>query len=149
MSNVVKFFRTHPDAVIPSKAHATDAGWDLVAIKQHKKIGGSTFLYDTGIVIAPPPGFFVEIRARSSISKSGYIITNGVGTIDNGYRGNLYIALTKVDPAMPDLKPPFCLAQLVLVKMHGEVLEEVNDTDSLGNSSRGDGGFGSTGNRVD
>ena len=71
-------------------------------------------MFDTGICIQPPDGFYTEIVPRSSISKTGYILANSIGIIDPTYRGSLKIVLTKVDPTAQDLKLPFTKFQIIL-----------------------------------
>ena len=139
--NIIKFIKTDSRAVTPSNAHPTDVGYDLMAIDVFKKISAKTTLYETGIAISPPPGYYIEIVPRSSISKCGYMLSNSVGTIDPSYRGSLKIALTKVDDSLPDLVPPFTKCQIILKKAEYTVFKEV---ETLEETQRGDGGFGST-----
>ena len=137
----VLFVKTTKDAVIPTKANKYAVGYDLTAIKVHKKFSEKTTLYDTGIQVKPPPEFYTVIHPRSSISKSGYILSNSTGIIDPDYRGNLYIALTKVDDSVPDLKLPFKCCQLKLERINYFNMVE---TDELDETERGSGGFGSS-----
>ena len=143
----IKCVKKHPDAVLPSKAHESDIGWDLVAIKEHKVIHKDIIMYDTGIIVIPPKGYYLEILPRSSISKTGWMLSNNVGTIDPDYRGNLYIVLTRVVKNMPNIDLPFCKCQLVLRKIHKSSIIEVTELDIDG-TERGEGGFGSTGSRT-
>jgi dUTP pyrophosphatase len=133
--------RVHPDAVLPTRAHDLDLGYDLTAISLKKMYTERTFLFDTGLRIRPPEGYYIEILPRSSLSKTGYVLANSVGTIDVGYRGNLYIALTKVDMSCPDLVAPFTKVQLVLRRAN---FYNVKEVETLDETVRGDGGFGST-----
>ena len=128
-------------AVMPTKAHPSDIGFDLTAIDVFKKMSDKTTLFETGIRVSPPPGYYIEILPRSSISKTGYVLANSVGVIDPHYTGTLKIALTKVDDTRPNLEPPFNRCQIVLRK--AEVSEMVQ-VDSIDVTDRGDGGFGST-----
>ena len=133
-------------AVIPSKAGPKEVGWDLTAINFIKRLGPNIFMYDTGISVEPPEGYYTEIVPRSSMSKTGFILTNSVGIIDPTYRGTLKIVLTKVHPTnSPFLSKgmlvPFKLCQLLLkplISTNIEVVKELSET------TRGDGGFGST-----
>ena len=77
------------NAVIPTKAGDQEVGYDLTAINFVKRLGTNTFMYDTGISVEPPAGYYTEIVPRSSIVKSGYILTNSIGIIDPTYRGTL------------------------------------------------------------
>ena len=143
--NSIKFTRNNELAVTPTRANPTDIGLDLVAIKKHKTLPNGCILYDTGISVVPPKGYHLEIVSRSSITKSGYMLANGIGVIDPTYTGNLYIALVKVSQDAPELEPPFCVTQLVLRKSEYGEMEEVNELDK---TERGEGGFGSTGSRI-
>ena len=141
---IIKCVRRHKDAILPSRAHETDVGYDLTAIRKHKVLQNGVILYDTGLAITPPPGFYIEIVPRSSISKTGYMLANSVGTIDPDYTGNLYLALVKVVPGVPEISLPFTKCQFVLRKAYYGVVKEV---DYLHSTDRGAGGFGSTGSR--
>ena len=143
----IKCVKKLPNAVLPSKAHESDIGWDLVAIKEHKTIHQDIIMYDTGIIAIPPKGYYLEILPRSSISKTGWMLANSVGTIDPDYRGNLYIVLTRVVKDMPKITLPFCKCQLVLRKIEKSSLIEISELD-VNTTERGEGGFGSTGNRT-
>ena len=143
----IKCVRKYSDAVLPTKAHESDIGWDLVAIREHKVINENIIMYDTGIVTIPPKGYYIEILPRSSISKTGWMLANSVGTIDPEYRGNLYIVLTRVVKNMPKIELPFCNCQLVLRKIEKASLVEVTE-EEIDITERGSGGFGSTGSRT-
>ena len=132
-------------AVIPSRANETDVGLDLVAIDVAKRLPNGVVLYDTGIAVSPPEGYYIEIMPRSSMSKTGWMLANGVGQIDPDYRGNLLIALVKVVPDAPEIELPFCKCQLILRKAEYASVQVV---ESLKSTERGSGGFGSTGDRV-
>ena len=142
------FFKEDKDAVIPFKKRASDVGMDLTIIKLSKKLGDKTFMYDTGIIVSPEFGFYTKIIPRSSLVKSGYILSNSVGIIDGTYLGTLKIVLTKVDDSFPDLTLPFCCAQLIMDRHIHFNMEEVSNVDLLGTTTRGDRGFGST-SRID
>jgi len=139
----IKVIKTDTNAIIPSKAFPEDAGYDLTIIKKIKDFNSKTTLYDTGIKIEIDEGYYTEIVPRSSISKFGYILANNIGIIDNNYRGNLMIALTKIADDAPDIVLPFKCCQLIVRKQILSNLYETTD-DNLTNTSRNDGGFGST-----
>jgi len=141
----IKVFKECDEAVIPSKARYSDAGYDLTIIKEYKRLTSNTIIYDTGIKLEIPNGYYVEIVPRSSISKSGYILANNVGIIDQGYRGNLYIALAKINDEMPDLTLPYKCCQMIVKKQVYSKLVYCGSGSAIGNSSRGTGAFGSTG----
>jgi dUTP pyrophosphatase len=143
----IKVYKTDKDAVIPSKAFEEDAGYDLTIIKKIKDFNSKTTLYDTGIKIEIDEGYYTEIVPRSSISKFGYILANNIGIIDNHYRGNLMIALTKIADDAPDIELPFKCCQLIVRKQIYSDLYEITD-DNLSSTLRNDGGFGSTTSRT-
>ena len=141
---VLNVIRVDPKAIIPSKKRATDVGFDLTIISKVKDMGASTALYDTGIIVQPPQGYYLEIVPRSSLSKSGYIQSNSVGIIDPTYTDTLKVPLTRVDPSIPELSLPFTGSQLIIRKQLHGIMKEV-DQSSLKQTARGTGGFGSTG----
>lgn len=140
-----RVWKTDPDAVVPYKVRPSDVGYDLVAIRKVKQLTPATALYDTGIKVSVELGHYAEIVPRSSISKSGYMLANSTGIIDPGYTDNLYIALCKVDPSMPDLTLPFRGCQLIIRKQIHAEIEVMDDTNTLTLTGRAAGGFGSTG----
>jgi deoxyuridine 5'-triphosphate nucleotidohydrolase len=139
----IKVFKSNENAVIPSKAFEEDAGYDLTIISKIKDFNSKTTLYDTGIKIEVDEGYYTEIVPRSSISKFGYILANNIGIIDNHYRGNLMIALTKIADDAPEISLPFKCCQLIIRKQIDADLYEVIDN-SLSSTVRNEGGFGST-----
>jgi dUTP pyrophosphatase len=140
----VKFFKALPEAILPSKERATDVGYDLTIVKKVKDIGSKTGLFDTGVKVCPKFGYYTKIVPRSSLIKSGYMLTNSIGIIDGSYKGNLMICLTKIDETLPDLVLPFKCCQLIIDKSIHYTAEEVFDENLIGESTRGNGGFGST-----
>jgi dUTP pyrophosphatase len=139
--NTLRFIKTDICAVTPTRAHPTDIGYDLSAISVWKVLSDQTIIFDTGIAVQPPIGKYIEILPRSSITKTGMMLANSVGTIDPDYLGSLKIAVRLVDPELgiPDL--PFCKFQLV---MRTADLYEVEEVYSFTETERGDGAFGST-----
>ena len=142
---MLQVVKTHENAIMPSRAHPLDIGLDLTAIKKHKTLPHGVIMYDTGISVKPPEGYYIEILPRSSISKTGWMLANSVGTVDPNYTGNLYIALAPVYPDIPEIELPFCKCQIVVRK--SEYLD-VTEVSSLADTDRGSGGFGSTGDRI-
>jgi dUTP pyrophosphatase len=139
---VIKIARDHPNAIMPSKAHASDSGFDVTVVDVHKKLPNGVTLFKTGLRLAPNPGYYTDLVARSSLMKYGYMLANGVGVIDNSYRGPLLVALLKFDPEASDLTLPLRVAQLIPRKI---IDVEVKEVDKVDDTMRGDGGFGSTG----
>jgi deoxyuridine 5'-triphosphate nucleotidohydrolase len=138
-----KILKTDSNAILPSKTKESDVGYDLSIIKVAKKLSNMVTLFDTGIKISVEHGYYAEVVPRSSISKSGYILANSIGIIDRAYSGNILVALLKVDPDAPEITLPFRCCQLIFrpqIHMH---IKEV--TESFDETSRNEGGFGSTG----
>ena len=139
----IKVFKTDDNAIFPTKAFPEDAGYDLTIIKKIKDFNSKTSLYDTGIKIEIDEGYYTEIVPRSSISKSGYILANNIGIIDNHYRGNLMIALSKIADDVPEIQLPFKCCQLIVREQILTNLIEI-DENNLSETKRNEGGFGST-----
>jgi len=136
-------YKNNPLAVIPNKKNESDVGYDLTIISEYKKQGTNTIMYDTGISIKIELGYYTEIVPRSSLSKSGYMLANSIGIIDQSYTGNLYIVLTKIDPNALDLVLPFTCCQLIIRKQYHVEMIKI-DSENTEKTTRGNGGFGST-----
>ena len=139
---VCRFIRTDPKAVSPSKNFASDEGYDLWLISIDKQINSSTIRFETGIRVQPELGYHIEILPRSSLSNSGWMLSNSVGLIDASYSGTLKVCLTKVCSDAQDITLPFKAVQMVLRKSNHFDVEEVEKFDR--ETIRGSGGFGST-----
>ena len=140
-------YKRHENAIIPHKTRFSDVGYDVYIIKSHKIINKNTTLYDTGIALQIPFGYYVEIVPRSSLSKTGYMLSNSIGIIDRSYRGNLYISLTKTSEDSIDLSKefPFKCCQLILRKQYYmDLVTDIDEENNFHMTSRNDGGFGST-----
>lgn len=138
-----KVYKTNDDAIVPFKTRESDVGYDLTIIKEYKKINNTTILYDTCIQIELSHGYYAEIVPRSSLIKSGYMLANSIGIIDNSYRGNLLIALIKINNEEPDISLPFKCCQLIIRKQNNVDLYVTEEELSI--TERNKGGFGSTG----
>lgn len=99
---------------LPKKAHASDAGIDICAIKIDKVIDEYTTRFDTGISVEMPPNYWGMLAPRSSLPAAGWMMPNSFGVIDNGYSGTLKITLTKIRPDAQMILPFKC-AQLILI----------------------------------
>lgn len=130
------------DAIEPKKGHMLDSGYDIHAtgIKKYDETN-KTYYLTTGLKIRPPYGYYFELYPRSSLSKTGFILANSVGVIDQNYRGELIIALKKVveEAEMPEF--PWKPVQLIPKQFINLTPVE---TDELDETVRGEGGFGST-----
>ena len=137
----VKFKKISPNAVIPTKAHPTDAGFDLVATSKYKRDGCT--VYGTGLQMEIPVGYVGLIFPRSSIAKTDLILSNSVGVIDSGYRGEIMFKFKYTS----DIPYNFYevgdrIGQLIIMPIWAVEFEEA---DTLSESDRGTGGFGSSG----
>lgn len=137
----LKFMRTSKEAILPTKAHASDTGYDLSIIKKVKNLTSNVILYDTGVRAECPSGIYLEVVGRSSISKTGYMLANNLGIIDSSYKGNIYVALLKVNPEAKELELPYRIAQIIPKKILPCEIVEVQE---LSKTDRGEKGFGST-----
>jgi len=138
----LKYIKTSQDAITPTKANYSDVGYDLSIIGIAKEFNSKTKLYNTGIKLDIPLGYYVEIVPRSSISKSGYILANSIGIIDCSYKGELYVALTKICDDTTEISFPLKCCQLIMKK---QIFPDMIETDELEISKRSEGGFGSSG----
>ena len=142
---VCKFYKTADEAVIPFKERISDVGFDITAISKVKDINSNTVMLDTGIIVSPALGYFTKIYPRSSLVKSGYMLSNSVGIIDATFRDSLKICLVKVNPDAPEIVFPFKCCQLIFEKQIHVSMEEVHSLDEFEDTVRATGGFGSTG----
>ncbi len=139
----IQVCKTHPRAILPSKNRASDEGFDIHLLEPVKQIDEQTIRYTTGLCIVPPPGFWLEVVPRSSLSESGYVLSNSVGIIDSSYRGPVMVNLTKVNPKAKEITFPWKCCQLILREHHHAIVEEITEN-QLSSTQRGSGGFGST-----
>lgn len=139
------FRKVHPEAITPDYATPGSAGLDLCA-----RIPFEVFLQpgvhmtvSTGIAIELPDGFEAQIRPRSGLArKHGITVLNAPGTIDSDYRGEIGVILINLgDQAFP-IKPNDRIAQMVIAPY---VRVDMKQAGTLGDTERGEGGFGSTG----
>ena len=89
LNNMIKFIISDDRAILPKKAHTTDIGYDLTAIDIFRLHGSKTTLFETGIAVCPPAGYYIEIVPRSSMSNTGYMLANSIGIVDPDYTGTL------------------------------------------------------------
>ena len=147
----VRFQKLTSEAITPTKAHPTDAGFDMYAVSREVDSNGN-YVYSTGIAMEIPEGHVGLLFPRSSVSKKNQIQTNCVGVIDSSYRGDI---IFKFKPIAGVMKRHFfgndCdeiydkgerIGQLIIMPYPSVELEEA---DALSDTDRGQGGFGSTG----
>lgn len=142
---IVKVKKLHPDAKIPIRAHEGDAGADLYALEGGCLLPGQRMLVDTGISVEIPVGWYGRIAPRSGLAtKNGVDVLAGV--VDAPYRGPLKVCLINLSDGHTahDFRwgAGDRIAQLIIEKCADATFEEVAELDQ---TSRADGGFGSTG----
>ena len=146
---MVKVKLNHDKATF-DKAHDSDTGYDLTCVGYTLK-GTRRAMLDLGVSVEPPEGYYFELVPRSSISKTEFVQHNGVGIIDQDYRGPIMMpvllwGVTASEEVLHHLVKNYFMngkpcAQMVLKKKEDMKIEFVND---LSNTTRGEGGFGST-----
>lgn len=90
----IKFMKTHPDAVIPTRGSAGAAGFDLTAVSLRR--AADLYIYDTGLALEIPSGYWGGIYARSSIFFTGLEKCGGVTVVDSDYRGSILVMFREV-----------------------------------------------------
>lgn len=132
-------------AELPRYAHPGDAGLDLFSVEDHVLEPGGSGLIKTGISIELPPGTEAQVRPRSGLAlKHSVTVLNSPGTIDEGYRGEVGVIMINHGKESFHIEKGMKIAQM-LVKPVYRV--EVVEAGALSDTSRGQGGFGSTGKR--
>ena len=161
----VRFKRLHPDAVVPFKTYPEDFCYDVVATSE-QEIAPNVWKYGIGLALeiqGKPEDLVVEnefgkellripqdrkvnvsldLRPRSSIYKTGMVLSNAVGTVDDLYRGEVSAIFYHVFPGMPRYRVGDRIGQ---IKLGITLPLEFEEVDELGQTARGDGGYGSTG----
>ena len=128
---------------LPSRATAHSAGMDLVAAVDATIAPGERKLVPTGLKVAVPEGYELQLRPRSGLAlKHGISLPNTPATIDADYRGELQVILINFGSESFDVKRGDRIAQMLVQRVEPVVFREV---DVLPESGRGSGGFGSTG----
>lgn len=139
---IVNIKKLSDAAIIPSYAHDTDAGMDLTATGVEYKDGN--FIYHTDLAFEVPEGYVMLLFPRSSNRKTEAYLTNSVGVVDSGYRGEVMITFKSRDREI--IVPPYNvgdrIAQAIILPYPKITFNEVKE---LSASDRGTGGHGSTG----
>jgi len=143
----LKIKRLDDNAVLPIRAHDTDAGIDLTCLTITQEInecGQLILVYHSGVAVDIPKGYVGLLFPRSSVAKKSLSLTNCVGVIDAGYHGEVMAKFRSTTDVVPAIyKPGERFAQLVFIQLPDVEIEEVAD---LGDSERGEGGYGSSDN---
>src|SRR5215210_6555258 len=142
----IPFRRLVPEAGMPGRAHAGDAGYDLRSVEAVDLAPGSRALVRTGISVAIPEGYAGLVLPRSGLAvRHGISLVNTPGLIDSGYRGEIQVPLINHDRKETFLiEEGTRIAQLVLVRATAAVFGEVEFLETS-TDGRGEGGFGSSG----
>jgi len=139
----VRLLRLSNEAKIPEKANDNDACYDLFSIRDDTLNPKETKLFPLGFKVEIPDGWELQIRPRSGLAlKNGLTVLNSPGTIDAGYRGEVGVILHNAGEDFIWIPSGTRIAQMSLKKVYDMIFEEV---DELGETERGEGGFGSTG----
>ena len=162
---LVRFKRLHPDAVVPFKTYPEDFCYDVVATSE-QEVAPNVWKYGIGLAFeiqGKPEDLVVEnefgkeflripqdrdwnvsidLRPRSSIYKTGMVLSNAVGTVDDLYRGEVSAIFYHVFTEMPRYRVGDRIGQ---IKLGFTLPLEFEEVDELGQTLRGDGGYGSTG----
>lgn len=139
---IVNIVRLLDSSVLPSKSNPSDAGYDLYSVEDKKIIPGNRKLVKTGISIAIPNGYVGLIWPRSGLAVKHGIDTMA-GVIDSGYRGEIGVVLQNHGDKEYLIKSGDRIAQILFQKI--ECVYSWEEVESLQDSERGTGGFGSSG----
>ena len=150
----LKIKKLNDRAVIPQYQHEGDAGFDFTAIVDYRDAmgeysetvtvsPGEKYIVSTGLSMAIPKGYELQVRPRSGLAyKHGITVINSPGTVDSGYNGEIKVILLNTGSNPFDMSTGDRIAQGVINKLPSVEIREVN---VLPDTSRGAGGFGSTG----
>ena len=141
MTNTLKFLRLHPAAKLPTRGSAHAAGLDLCSIEEVTLAAGARAAVRTGLSVAIPEGFYGRIAPRSGLAVN-YGLDVLAGVIDSDYRGEIVCALVNHGRETFKIEAGQRIAQLIVEAI---ITPEPAWADSLDETARGAGGFGSTG----
>ena len=143
LSCVVKIKKLTPDAHVPQYAHFGDSGADLFSTEKCTLQPMARHAVSTSLSAEIPKGFELQVRPKSGLAlKSGLTVLNTPGTIDFGYRGEIKVILINLSSEPYQIEKGQKIAQLVVAPV---AYAEFQEVDELSGTSRGEGGFGSTG----
>lgn len=144
MKQVLKIKKLHDDAKTPTYAHETDSGMDLYAVEDSYIYPKRSMQVRTGIAIELPDNTEAQIRSKSGIALKGVLVANSPGTVDQGFTGEIKVILINHSGTGYVIKKGQKIAQMVICPVIRVEIEEIKDRE-LSKTSRGNGGFGSTG----
>ena len=141
----IKVKKVHPEGLLPVQASEHAAGFDIHSLFNVNLIPNEPTLVNTGISLEVPVGYEAQVRIRSGLSsKKGIMLLNGVGTIDADYRGEIFVPLINTQDRSLYIRAGERIAQVIIAPIIPVTYVEV---DTLTETKRGDGGFGSTGEK--
>ena len=145
----MRVFKTRPEAKLPHRAHANDAGMDFFFTPETKKPvllePGQSAVLQTGLKVEVPQGFMLQIMNKSGVASKRSLLT-GACVVDHGYTGEIFINLHNVGRETQMIEPGRKLAQGVFIQVHNFVLDLIEEDDIYGTATdRGHGTLGSTG----
>ena len=154
----LKFYKLRTNAKLPVRAHRTDAGMDLFYCPNGNRgvctedngdywipARGSS-LVSSGLKTEIPEGYMLEVKNKSGIASKRQLVV-GACVVDPGYDGEIYVNLHNIGVSTQIIKPGDKIAQAVLVPVVHCGIEEATEDNLNNGSTRGEGGFGSTGDR--
>jgi len=137
----MEFVRTHPDAELPYRAHASDSGYDLTSVEEVIVPGRGSVVVPVGVTLGYlEPGWWFRVEPRSGLGFK-HNLQPHLGIIDNGYRGDLGVKLYNFSDTNVTLNKGTKVAQLVL---YPHITANVSWAEEVTEADRGDAGFGST-----
>jgi len=141
--NMVKIKKLYPEAIIPNYSYKGDAGADLYSFEAAELMPGAWHLFATGIAIAMPVGWVGLVQPRSGLAAQNAVtLLNSPGTIDSGYRGQIFVNLINLGSVPVNIAKGDRIAQIVFQRHEQASFLEVDELDS---TERGESGHGSTG----
>ena len=157
MVEKIYFYKVRQEAKLPVREHKTDAGADLFYCYDpewstkclwedcnNMEAAGQSCLIPTGLKVDLPAGYMLEVKNKSSVATKRRLIV-GACVIDSGYTGEIYVNLQNIGNENQLIEPKQKLAQVVVVPIATPQIVETKQDPALMNTSRGSGGFGSTG----
>lgn len=147
----LEVFKLDKRAALPVKQHESDAAWDISAFiltetgRPSKKMLSqkNTVMVPTGLVLKPPPGFFIQVCSRSGLALRGVFVANAPGIVDPDYSGELMILLYNGSYETEWIEHGHRIAQIILTPLQNAAIRETSELPIP--SGRGPAGLGSTG----
>ena len=141
---IIKYKKLSDNAKAPFRKHSDDAGFDLQAtsVKYHE--ADRKYEYGVGLAFDIPKGYWGDLRPRSSIHKTGMVLSNSCGVLDRNYRGEVKAFFYKVGRHVKPYEVGDRILQLIIANADPQEVEFV-EVEDLEETQRNDGGFGSTG----